>query len=70
MSDLDIKHLCWYMSQIYVVIELSITHNKLTGNVFIAPSFDSRMESSSGHFTRTVNTESLCIIRVLGLMMT
>jgi len=56
--------------QIYVVIQFSITHNKLIGNVFIATSLDFGIESSSGHYTRIVNTESLYIIRVLGLMMT
>jgi len=58
-----------YQSQIYV-IQLAVTHNKLIGNVFIATSFDFEMESSSGHCTRTVNIESLFIIRVLGLMVT
>ena len=59
-----------YQSQINVVIQLSITHNKLIGNVFIATSFDSRVESSSGHYTRAEKKESLYIIKVLGLMMT
>ena len=34
-------------------IRLSVTHNKLLLNVFLATSFGSKIERSSDHYTRT-----------------
>jgi len=37
-------------------------HNKLFVNVFLATSFGSKIEPSSGHYAKTVNVEALYII--------
>ena len=47
---IGVKYLVWCIKlQIYVFIQLSVTHNKLLVNVFLAASFDSNIDPSSGH---------------------
>jgi hypothetical protein len=59
------KHLRWFIkSQMFAVIQLPVTHSKLPVNVILMIIFGCKIEPSSGHYTRTVKSEDLCIIRV------
>jgi len=51
------------LSQMYVFIQLPITH-KLFVKGFLAASFDAMLESSAGHHTEAVKIQNLYIVRM------